>query len=86
MRRGGTPDPDCPECLESIVYLISKKRDITPEFSQTGDTRGCDRTEKCGKLLVGRWLLTGLMPFWAWLQACAVVVLALLALLAPEAA
>ena len=55
MRRGGTPDPDCPECLESIVYLISKKRDITQKemVSQTGEARiGVATTpESVGSLL-----------------------------------
>ena len=41
MRRGGTPDPDCPQCLESIRYLCTKKKNLdeTEKVEQRGEAR-----------------------------------------------
>ncbi|CAE7277753.1 unnamed protein product, partial [Symbiodinium microadriaticum] len=41
VRKGGTPDPDAPHCLESIIYLCRKKKDVdeSEKISQTGEVR-----------------------------------------------
>ncbi|CAE7294703.1 unnamed protein product [Symbiodinium sp. CCMP2456] len=41
VRKGGTPDPDAPHCLESIVYLCRKKKDVdeSEKISQVGQVK-----------------------------------------------
>ena len=41
VRKGGTPDPDAPQCLESIVYLCRKKKNVdeSEKVSQTGEVK-----------------------------------------------
>ncbi|CAE7838937.1 unnamed protein product [Symbiodinium sp. CCMP2592] len=41
VRKGGTPDPDAPHCLESIVYVCRKKKNVeeSEKVSQTGEIK-----------------------------------------------
>ncbi|CAE7201702.1 unnamed protein product [Symbiodinium sp. CCMP2592] len=41
VRKGGTPDPDAPHCLESIVYVCRKKKNVeeSEKVSQTGGAK-----------------------------------------------
>ncbi|CAE7646122.1 unnamed protein product, partial [Symbiodinium necroappetens] len=41
VRKGGTPDPDAPQCLESIIYLCRKKTNVdeSEKVSQTGEVK-----------------------------------------------
>ena len=41
VRKGGTPDPDCPSCVQSIRYLCTKKKDVSEKekVEQKGEAK-----------------------------------------------
>ncbi|CAE7441277.1 unnamed protein product, partial [Symbiodinium microadriaticum] len=60
VRKGGTPDPDAPHCLESIVYLCRKKNSVdeSEKISQTGEVKG--KIKATAKAVAPLMHLTGL--------------------------
>lgn len=60
VRKGGTPDADAPHCLESIVYLCRKKKNVeeSEKVEQTGEIKA--RTKPSAKALAPLMQLNGM--------------------------